>query len=108
MMSTDDGSDQRRTVLRNIGKDNRYIPAPNTVKSYNAYMMGVDHYNQLRSTFALAKRHGFKKWYVKIWLALIAIAFANASICYFLANPDLKRKKRTPSSILFGNFQFLV
>jgi hypothetical protein len=30
---------------------------------------------------------------VKIWLALIDIALTNASICYFLANPELKKKE---------------
>jgi hypothetical protein len=28
-----------------------------------------------------------------MWLALIDIAFTNAIICYFLANPDLKKKE---------------
>jgi hypothetical protein len=67
--------------------------SPKTVKAYNAYMQVVDRHDQLRATFALTKRHGFKKWYVKIWLALIDIALTNASICYFLVNPELKKKE---------------
>jgi hypothetical protein len=93
MLSTADGSDQWTTVSRQIGKDKRDVPAPNTVKSYNAYMQGIDRHYQLRVKIALAKRHGFNKWYVKMWLALIDIAFTNASICYVLENPDLKKKE---------------
>jgi hypothetical protein len=93
MLSTSDGSEQFTTVSRHIGKDKRDVPAPKTVKAYNAYMQGVDRHDQLRATLALTKRHMFNKWYVKIWLALIDIAFTNASICYFLANPELKKKE---------------
>jgi hypothetical protein len=81
MLSAADDSDQVTTVSRQIGKDKRDVPAPKTVKSYNAYMQGVDRHDQMRATFALTKRHIFKKWYVKIWLALIDIALNNSSIC---------------------------
>jgi hypothetical protein len=84
MLSTPDGSYQMMTVSCKIGKDKRDVPAPKTVKSYNAYMQGVDFHDQLWATLALTKRHGFKKWYVKMWLAMIEIAFSNASICCFL------------------------
>jgi hypothetical protein len=93
MMSTADGSDQVTTVSRHIGKDKRDVPAPKTVKAYNAYRQCVDRHDQLRATFALTKRHGFKKWYIKIWLALIDITLNNASICYFLENLELKKKE---------------
>jgi hypothetical protein len=56
-------------------------------------MQGVDRHDQLRAAFALTKRHGFKKWYVKMWLALIDIALTYASICYFLKNSELKKKE---------------
>jgi hypothetical protein len=93
MMSTADGSDQVTAVSRQIGKDKRDVLAPKTVKACNAYMQGVDHHDQLQATFALTKQHGFNKWYVKIWLALIDIALTNASICYFLENQELKKKE---------------
>jgi hypothetical protein len=88
-----DGSHQRTTVLHQVGRDKNDVPAPNTVKAYNAYMQGVDQHDQLRALFSLTKRHGFKKRYVNMWLALINIAFTNASICYLLANPELKKKE---------------
>jgi hypothetical protein len=80
-------------VSRQIGKDKRDILDPKTVKAYNAYMQGVGRHDQLRATFALTNRHGFKKRYIKIWLALIDIALTNTSICYFLATPELKKKE---------------
>jgi hypothetical protein len=92
MLSTAGGSDQLSTVSRQIRKDKRDVPPPKTVKAYNAYIQSVDRHDQLRATLALTKRHRFKKWYVNIWLALIDIALTNASICYFLANPELKKK----------------
>jgi hypothetical protein len=107
MMSTADGSDQVTTVSWQIGKDKRDVPAPKTVKAYNAYIQGVDRHDQLRATFALTKRHGFKKWYVKMWLALIDIALTNASICYFLANLELKKKEGHRRRFLCCNCNFL-
>jgi hypothetical protein len=81
MLSTADGSDQVTTVSRQNGKDKRGVPAPKTVKAHNAYIQGVDSHDQMQATFALTKRHGFKKWYIKMWLALIEIALTNARIC---------------------------
>jgi hypothetical protein len=92
MVSTADGSDQRTTVSRPIGKDKHGTPALKTVKTYNAYMQGVDHHDQLWVMFSLMKKHGLNKWYVKMWLTLIDIALTNSSVCYFLANQELKKK----------------
>jgi hypothetical protein len=80
-----DGSHQRTNVPRQVDRDKNHAPAPNTVKAYNAYMQGVDRHVQLRALCSLTKRHGFNKWYVKMYLALINIALSNASICYLLA-----------------------
>jgi hypothetical protein len=93
IMSTADGSDQVTTLSRQIEKDKRDMPSPKKVKSYNAYMQDIDRHDQLQATLALTKRHGFKKWYVKMWLALFYIALTNASICYFPENPELKKKE---------------
>jgi hypothetical protein len=61
MLSTAEGSDQVTTVSWNIGKDERDVPAPKTVKAYNAYMQGVDRHDQLWETFAILDRflHNF-------------------------------------------------
>jgi hypothetical protein len=95
VISTADGSHDQTTMPRQVGRDKTDVPAPNTAKACNAYMQGVDRHDQLRAHFSLMKRHGFKKWYVKMWLALIDIALTNASICYLLTNQELKRRKAT-------------
>jgi hypothetical protein len=95
-------------VSQQIRKDKQEVPAPKTVKAYNAYMQGVDRHDQLWATFALTKRHGFKKWYVKMWLALIESALTNASICYFLANPELKKKEGHRRRVYAAIANFLV
>jgi hypothetical protein len=93
MLSTSDGSHQRTNVPRQVEKEKNEVPAPETVNAYNAYMQGVDRHDQLRALFSSTKRHGFKKWYVKMWLVLIYIALTNTSICYFLKNPELKKEE---------------
>jgi hypothetical protein len=93
MLSMADGSHQGTTMPCQVGRDKNDVPAPNTAKAYTAYMQGVDRHDQLRALFSLTNRHGFKKWYVKMWLALIDIALTNASICYLLANPELRKKE---------------
>jgi hypothetical protein len=75
-----------------IGKDKCDVPAPKTVKSYNAYTQGINHHDLLQVMLSLRKQHGFKKWYVKLWLALIDISLTYANIFYFLANQELKKK----------------
>jgi hypothetical protein len=93
MLSTADGLDQLTTVSHQIEKDKSDVSAPKTVQAYNTYMQGIGHHDQLRAMFSLTKRNGFKKWDVKMWPALIDITLTNASICYFLANPELKKKE---------------
>jgi hypothetical protein len=62
MLSTAYGSHHRTTVPRQVGRDKNNVPAPNSIKAYNAYMQGVDRHDQLTDLFSLTKRHGFKKW----------------------------------------------
>jgi hypothetical protein len=80
MLSNSDGADQHTNMSRQIGTDEHDVPAPKMGKVYNIYMQGVNSHDQLPVVFSLTKQHGFKKWYVKIWLALIDIALANTSI----------------------------
>jgi hypothetical protein len=48
MLSNDDGSHQRTTVHHQISKEKNDVPAPHTIKAYNAYMQGVDPHDQVR------------------------------------------------------------
>ncbi len=74
------------SVKRRVGNKKEDAPAPELVLNYNKYMGGVDRHDRLRSTFSLGKRHKFKKYYVKLLLFLMDIAFTNARIHYQLAN----------------------
>ena len=73
-------------VKRRVGRTIARVKAPNAIKQYNQYMHAVDRHDQLRDTFSLSKRHGFKKYYLKIALGLIDMAAVNAWIHYKLVN----------------------
>jgi hypothetical protein len=75
--------DKRRVQSKKID-----VPAPEVVVNYNKYMGGVDKHDKLRNTFALGKRHNFKKYYVKLLLFLVDIALTNSWIYYKLANNE--------------------
>ncbi|MGH7974639.1 MAG: hypothetical protein ACREBR_03870 [bacterium] len=87
MVSTADSSDMG-FVTRRIGGEQKQVPAPVVVKRYNNAMQSVDRHDQLRGGVSLCSRHGFKKYYVKLMLALIDIALTNANIHYNLRNPE--------------------
>ena len=46
------------------------------------------HHNESRSAFSFCGCHEFKKYYIKLLLVLIDMAMMNASMHYFLRNPD--------------------
>ena len=54
-------------------------------------MQAVDRFDQLMSLYSLAKRHAFKKWYLKLTMALLDVGMINAEIHYFMVNPDEKK-----------------
>ena len=64
------------------------IQAPEVVLRYNKGMDGVDRHDQYRSLFSLCKTHGFKKYPVKLVLALLDIALTNAVLHYKLRWKD--------------------
>jgi hypothetical protein len=53
----------------------------------------VDHHDQLRSKFALASHHGFKKYYVTHQLAQVDIGITNEGIYFSLVHPHFKNKE---------------
>jgi hypothetical protein len=93
ILSTADSSQERTTVWRQRGAAKLQIPCPRAIPMYNDGMRGVDHHDQLRSKFALASRHGFKKYYVTHQLAQVDIEIKNAGIYFSLAHPHLKNKE---------------
>jgi len=79
-------------VKRRSGRESLHVSAPVVVDNYNKYMGGVDCHDRLRSTFSLCKRHGFKKYYVKLLLFLVDIGLTNAWVYYQLCNEGLCKK----------------
>jgi hypothetical protein len=75
-------------VRRRIGNTKVDVEAPEAIVNYNKYMSGVDKHDRLRNSFALGKRHKYKKYYVKLMLFLIDIALTNAWIYYKMANTE--------------------
>ena len=75
-------------VKRRVGKQIARVTAPKAIKRYNKNMHAVDRHDQLRDTFSLSKRHGFKKYYIKIAMGLIDMAVVNAWLHYKLVNKD--------------------
>ena len=69
------------------------VKAPVGIKKYNNNMHAVDRHDQLRETFSLAKRHGFKKYYQKVAMGLLDMAAVNAWLHFKLVHKDLCEKK---------------
>jgi hypothetical protein len=90
-LTTADGT-VANEVTRRIGRQERKVQAPICIKRYNKGMQAVDRHDQLRQTFSLASRHGFKKYYVKIILGLVDMALVNAYIHYKLVNKKVCKK----------------
>jgi hypothetical protein len=80
-------------VNRRIGKQTQKVRAPIGIRRYNANMHAVDRHDQLRDTFSLAKRHGFKKYYHKIAMGLLDMVVVNAWIHYKLVHKELCKKR---------------
>jgi hypothetical protein len=85
-LTTADGSEVV-TVQRRVNSERRQVSAPVGIKRYNNGMQGVDRHDQLRKLFSIADRHGFKKYYMKIFLGLLDMAMVNAWLHYKLVNP---------------------
>lgn len=72
---------EKTTVLRkNKQGVSTEIPCPQIIKDYNNYMGGVDHADQLRVTYGVARRS--KKWWHRLFWGMIDILFVNAYIIY--------------------------
>jgi len=83
MVSSAD-TEKLTTVQRKVGGEKRTIQAPEVVLKYNKGMDGVDRHDQYRMLFSMCHRHGFKKYPVKLILALFDIALTNAVLHFKL------------------------
>ena len=77
MISSAD-TEKMATVQRQIGEKKHVIQAPEVVLKYNKGTDGVDRHDQYRALFSLCKNHGFKKYSMKLMLALLDISLTNA------------------------------
>ena len=75
----------------NVQQEQRRQSAPTAVRKYGHGMQAVNRFDQLMSLYSLAKRHAFKKWYLKLTMALLDVGMINAEIHYFIVNPDEKK-----------------
>lgn len=69
------------TVTRkdNCGRK-KDILCPQVVRDYNCYMGGVDHADQLRTTYGVNRKS--KKWWHRIFWGLLDIMFVNSYVVY--------------------------
>jgi len=72
------------TVQRQVGGKKVTVTAPEVIQYYNAGMDGVDRHDQYRSLLSLCSRHKFKKYSVKLYLALLDLSITNALLHYKL------------------------
>ena len=88
-------------VKRRVGKKIERIKAPIAIKRYNQNMHAVDRHDQLRETFSLSKRHGFKKYYCKVAMGLLDMAVVNAWLHFKLVHKDWGKRKS-------GRYEFIT
>ena len=68
-----------RTCERQDGNTRLLLSVPNDYNEYSSKMYGVDKGDQFRAHFGgFANRAHFKKWYVKVYLAILDCAVLNA------------------------------
>ena len=80
------------TVNRRIGRQVQKVRAPIAIRRYNHNMHAVDRHDQLRETYSLSKRHGFKKYYHKIAMGLMDMVVVNAWIHFRLVHKEECKK----------------
>jgi hypothetical protein len=90
LITTADGTEMTH-VTRRVQQEQRRQSAPTAVRKYGHGMQAVDRFDQLMSLYSLAKRHAFKKWYLKLTMALLDVGITNAEIHYLMMNPAEKK-----------------
>ena len=85
-LSTFHGNTMSNFTTRRL--DTRDIQRPDLVSSYNKYMGGVDHMDQMLSYYTIGKKT--IKWYKRIFWRLIDMAIVNSFVLYNMCHP-LKR-----------------
>lgn len=73
-------SEEAEVQRRNKTGEKVTIQCPKAIADYNKYMGGVDHFDQLLSTYSISQKS--KRWWVKIFYYLLDTAFVNSFILY--------------------------
>jgi len=70
---------REETCERQEGRNRLHLSVPNDYNEYSKKMFGVDKGDQFRAHFGgFANRAHFKKWYVKVYFAILDCAVLNA------------------------------
>ena len=77
------------TVLRRVGSARPSFPCPLSLRMYQQNMFGVDKGDQMRCHGAgFSRRVHFKKWYKKVYLAILDCGLLNAYIAWNLSTEE--------------------
>lgn len=79
----------QRTNKRGVKKS---IVCPKIISDYNKYMGGVDRFDQLMSSYAVAWKS--RRWWMKIFYYLLDAAIVNSYIIYKDTNTNCSRFSR--------------
>lgn len=74
------GSDITTVLRKDKNGEKHDIICPQVVKDYNRYMGGVDHADQLRTSYGVDRKS--KKWWHRIFWGVLDIMFVNAFVIY--------------------------
>ncbi|CAB9525639.1 unknown protein [Seminavis robusta] len=83
-------------VKRQVGSIKKTLDCPNAIRGYQATMFGIDKGDQIRAHFGgFSTKSHFKKWYKKIFLALLDCMLLNGLVAWNLSAEEDKFKIRT-------------
>lgn len=73
---------QAKSYVKRTNKEGKrdIVPCPESVKDYNAYMGGVDHFDQLHATYNISWKS--RRWWIKIFYYCIDSCIVNSYILY--------------------------
>lgn len=74
------GTEQCSVKRTNKDGSKADVNCPSVVDDYNRHMGGVDHADQLRTTYGMNRRS--KKWWHRLFWGFMDIAFVNAYVIY--------------------------
>lgn len=78
ILSTNTNQSHQEVLRKQKDGTVKNVTCPNSVKLYNSYMNGVDHADQLRSTYNIARKS--LKWWKYLFLFLYDVCIVNAYI----------------------------